>query len=109
MPELYSKPLSPEARKKFVDFLEAYFESARVATIDEKAEIAKQKAIALLQTDIDILMFVTILLIIKETGMIITRSIERGTPSRKIAEDIMRLTELARRIDKFGRPGGNPN
>jgi hypothetical protein len=41
-----------------VDFLEAYVASLLVEKVDEKAERAKALAIAALQTDIDILVFV---------------------------------------------------
>jgi catabolite regulation protein CreA len=54
MPTLYSRPLSREAHDALVDFVAAYVESLRTQIADEKAEAAKEKAIACLQTDIDI-------------------------------------------------------
>ena len=106
MGELYSKSLSSEAKQKLIEFLEAYLGSLKVAEVDEKAEIAKQKAIECLQTDIDILAFVTTLWMMPVAASIINNMMAGRITSRDAAVRIVAISELARKKDKSERPGG---
>ena len=104
--ELYSRPLSEAAREALIDFVTAYAESMTTALVDEKAEIAKQKAIACLQTDIDILVFVaTVSAMFQGSGKALLLQMMHGlaTP-REAAQTIVQIMERAIAIDKAGRP-----
>jgi len=108
MAEFYSRPLSPEARRKLIDFIQAYIESMVVTEVDEKAEIAKAKAIEVLQTDIDILVFVVALLsLYQEAVLLVEEARKEKISSREAAELIVTITEKARQMDILGRPSGN--
>ena len=108
MAELYSRPLSPEAKLKLIDFIQAYIETMMVAEVDEKAEIAKTKAIEVLKTDIDILVFITTLLSFYEVAISLINKVERKTlSSKEAAELIVEIAEKARQMDKARRPGGS--
>ncbi len=109
MGELYSRPLSSEARLKLIDFLQAYLGTLAVSEVDEKAEIAKAKAIEALKTDIDILTFVTVFMILPQAAPFIQDFIEERRTSQEVAKLIVAITEEAQKIDKSTRPGGNPN
>ena len=108
MTELYSRPLSPEAELKLIDFIQAYIETLMVAEVDEKAEIAKTKAIEVLKTDIDILVFITTLLSFYEVAISLINKVKRETlNSKEAAELIVEIAEKARQMDKARRPGGS--
>lgn len=106
MAELYSRPLSPDAKRKLTGFLEAYLESLKVAEVGEKAEVAKRKAIECLETDIDILAFVTTLWMIRLAIPIVDEFTRGRITSRDAAVRIVAIAELARKVDKSERPGG---
>lgn len=108
MTDLYSRPLSPEARSELVDFIQAYIETLAVAEVDEKAEAAKAKAIKTLNTDIDILAFVTTLMVLYQpiSLSLVNRVVNQSLDSRKAAELIVEIAEKARQIDRSSRPGG---
>jgi len=109
MSELYSRPLSSEARLKLIDFLQAYLEILAVSEVDEKAEIAKAKAIEALKTDIDILTFVTVFMVLPQAASFIQEFIEGRRTSQEVAKLIVAITEEGQKMDKSTRPGGNPN
>lgn len=103
---LYSRPLSREARTALVDFVASYIESLRTQLVDERAEAAKQKAIACLQTDIDILVFiVTVATMHSDQGraLLLTAFHELMLP-HEAAEAIVGIMEKAIAIDKSRRP-----
>jgi len=104
--EFYSRPLSPDAKAKLTDFLEVYLESLTVAEVDERAEVAKRKAIECLQTDIDILAFVTTTWTIITAFPIVNEMMAGKITSRDAAVRIVAIAELARKKDKSERPGG---
>ena len=106
MSELYSRPLSYEAKKALIEFIAAYIESLIVAEVDEKAEIAKQKAIEALKTDIDILAFATTLAFPVLTPELIQEVIEGKRTAEMAAIEMVEITETARKIDRSHRPGG---
>ena len=100
IPELFSKPLSPEAKEKLIEFVQAYIESLIVAEVDEKAEIAKKKAIETLNTDIDILVFVTTLIALYQAFPFID-GISRGIfTSKQVAKLVVEISEKAREKDR---------
>ena len=109
MVELYSRPLSPGARSKLIEFMQAYLATLAVSEVDEKAEIAKAKAMEVLKTDIDILTFVTVFMILPQAAMFIQDFIEGRRSSKEVAKLIIKITEEAQKADKSTRPGGNPN
>ncbi len=109
MGELYSRPLSSEARLKLIDFLQAYLGTLAVSEVDEKAEIAKAKAIEALKTDIDILTFVTVFMVLPQAAPFIQDFIEGRRTPQEVAKLIVAITEEAQKMDKSTRPGGNPN
>ena len=89
MAELYSRPLSPEAKIKLIDFIQSYTETLMVAEVDEKAEMAKAKAIEVFKTDIDILVFITTLLSFYEEAIPLIDKIERKQLSSKEAAKLI--------------------
>ena len=107
MTELYSRPLSPEARQKLIEFLQAYLETLMVSEVDEKAEIAKAKAIEALKTDIDILVFVTTFMVLSKAANFIQGFIDERRTSEDVAKIIVAITEEGLKSDKSKRPGGN--
>ncbi len=107
MTELYSRSLSPEARSGLIDFVEAYIETVTVSEVDEKAETAKIKAIEVLNTDIDILVFITTIASFYGEIDLVEKSILKKISPRKAAELIVEITERAHQIDKSSRPGGS--
>jgi hypothetical protein len=108
MAEFYSRPLSPTARRKLIGFIQAYTESMTVTDVDEKAEIAKTKAIEVLQTDIDILVFVVALVSFYKEAASLVEEVRKGRINpRKVAELIVEITEKSRQLDMSGRPSGN--
>ena len=104
--ELYSRPLSDAARAALVDFVTAYAESMTTQLVDEKAEAAKQKAIACLQTDIDILVFLTTISTMHQgSGKALLLQMMHGiTTPRNAPTTIVTIMERAIAIDKAGRP-----
>ena len=103
---LYSRPLSQEARAALVNFVAAYLTSLHTQVVDEHAEIAKQKALACLQTDIDILVFiVTIATMHSDQGraLLLTMFHDLMLP-REAADAIVGIMETAIVIDKSRRP-----
>jgi len=106
MVELYSKPLSPEAREKLVDFIEAYIETLMVAEVDKRAEVAKQKAIDALNTDIDILAFITTSMTLYQAIPFMNDVIRGRMTPKQLAELVVEIAEKARKTDKLFRPGG---
>lgn len=103
MPELFSKPLSPEAKEKLTDFVEAYIETLVVVEVDKKADIAKKKAIDVLGTDIDILAFATTLMTIYKVGPFIIGVQQGKFTARKVAAMVVELAEKAREEDREWR------
>ena len=103
---LYSRPLSQEARAALVEFVAAYLTSLHTQVVDEHAEIAKQKALACLQTDIDILVFVvTIATMHSDQGRaLMLTSFHEILEPRDAAEAIVEIMEKAIAIDKSRRP-----
>ena len=73
-----------------------------------KAEIAKQKAVVCLQTDIDILAFVTTFMIMPQAAFIIQQAMDGQTSLRQAVEQIVEIAEKARSQDRAWRPGGKP-
>jgi hypothetical protein len=104
--EKYSRPLSDAARAALVDFIAIYAESMASTLVDEKAEEAKRKAIVCLQTDIDILVFVTtISMMLQGSGKALLLQMMHGlTTPRGAATTIVQIVERAIVIDKAGRP-----
>ncbi len=100
--ELYSRPLSQEARGALVDFLEAYIESMKTQRADWRAEEAKGKGIKLLQTDIDILVFVTTIATMHSPAgvQLLYSAVGGGKLARDIAIAIVRIMEEGIRRDK---------
>lgn len=109
MAELYSRPLSPEAKLKLTDFIQAYIESMVVAEVDERAEIAKKKAIEALNTDIDILVFVTTLMTMYQAAHLIYEVTRGNLTSKEVAAQVVEIADRARKMDKSFRPGGKEN
>ncbi len=109
MGELYSRPLSLEARTKLTEFLMAYLETLAVSQVDEKAEIAKTKAVECLKTDIDILVFVMVFIILPQASPLIDDFLRKRRTSQEVAQLIITITEKAIKADKSFRPGGSPN
>ena len=98
--ELYSRDLSPEAKERLIAFVEAYIETLIVDEVDERAELAKKKAIEVLNTDIDILNFVTVLWTLRVEALIII-DVKRGVlTSRVAAETLVKTFEESRKLDK---------
>ena len=97
MTHLYSRPLSPEAKGKLCEFVEAYLETLAVREVDEKAEIAKAKAIEVLETDIDIALFgIAILLIFGESTIayaVQARTLTVGHAAELLVHIIERVRE----------------
>ena len=104
--EYYSRPLTDGARVALVDFVAAYAESMTTQLVDEKAELAKQKAIACLETDIDILVFVTTLTtMLSGSGKALLLQMMQGQASpRDTAALIVQIMEKALAFDKGRRP-----
>ena len=105
-PTLYSRPLSRTARATLVDFVTSYIESLHAQAVDGRAEVAKQKALACLQTDIDILVFiVTIATMHSDQGraLLLTTFHDLMLP-REAADAIVGIMETAIAIDKSKRP-----
>jgi len=102
----YSRPLSDTARMALVEFVTAYAESMTTQLVDEKAEIAKQKAIVCLQTDIDILVFVTTTTtMMSGSGKALMLQMLHGlTSPREAARAIVNIVVAGIAIDKAGRP-----
>ena len=98
--ELYSRDLSPEAKKRLIDFLEAYIETLLVKEVDERAEVAKKKAIEALNTDIDIFNFVTILWTLREHLSLIVDVINKRSTSRVAAKLLVEMFDEGRKLDK---------
>lgn len=108
MKELYSRPLSDEARAKLIDFVEAYLNTLLVAEVDEKMDIAKQKAMEVLGTDIDIAIFGATFVATLTMGEV-TKGIQSGRWSPRVgAELLVEAIEVGRVIDASGRPGITP-
>lgn len=98
--ELYSRDLSTEAKEKLIDFVEAYIETLIVDEVDERAEVAKNKAIEVLNTDIDILNFVTVLWTLRKKTSIIIDVKRKTLVSRVAAKILVETFEESRRLDK---------
>lgn len=100
--ELYSRPLSREARRAMIEFIESYLESMGTSKVDEKAELAKEKALEALNTDIDILVFaMTLASMYSKEGTILLRRVLAGTlTSREAARLFVDIAEKSRQIDK---------
>ena len=110
MNEFLSRSLSDPARKALVEWVEAYLESLMVGTADQRAEVAKQKAIHLLaDTDIDILFFVTTIAVMHGPSglLIIEGAVGKLFPPAQAAHDIVKIMELGFKLDKQRR--GNAN
>lgn len=105
MSELYSRPLSPEAKKKLIEFVQAYIDSLIVAEVDEKAELAKEKAIDVLNTDIDILIFVITVKTLYKKAHLIRDFIKGRSTSKQVAGQVVEAVEVAQQADKSLRPG----
>jgi len=103
IPELFSRPLSPEAKAKLIDFIQAYIETLIIAEVDEKAEIAKKKAIEVLNTDIDILVFATTIMALYQADPFINQVKQGVMTSRQVAELVVEISEEARKEDKAFR------
>jgi hypothetical protein len=101
----YSRELSPEARNSLVDFVEAYLDSLKSQRADRKAEIAKTKAQAVLETDIDILNFVTLIAIMHSPSGVdlMMQAVTGPATSRKIATMLVGIFEEGRRQDISSR------
>ena len=101
MSDLLSKPISEKAAAKLVDFVEAYFKTLMAEDVDDKAGAAKAKAIVALQTDVDIIMFGVVIMVVLTRGSEYTPRISSGQISaRKAAEEIVQIMERARQIDR---------
>ena len=99
---MLSRPLGPRAKAALIDFVEAYVVSMKAGTVDETAEIAKEKAKAVLATDIDILSFaVTMGIFYSSPGVVlISRVLSWQRTSREVATALVYLTEQSRRFDE---------
>ena len=107
MAEFYSKSLSPEAKSKLIDFIRAYTDTLLVAEVDTQAEVAKAKAIEVLKTDIDILVFITTAMTFFQAIPMMYEVINGKLTSRQLAEQVVELAEKARQADKSFRLGRN--
>lgn len=105
MNEPYSRSLSVAARAALVDFLEAYLESLKTIVADNLAEIAKQKAQVVLNTDIDILIFVSVSAMLYTPSVVplVTLTTSGKIQCRELAESLVTIFEQARRIDIQGK------
>jgi len=106
---LYSTPLSEAAKTRLIDFVEAYIESLKTEAVDVRAEIAKKKAVSVLNnTDIDILFFVnTINIMYSQPGLELVLSAMNGLmSSRDIAIALVDIANQAHIIDKRNRIAG---
>lgn len=103
--EIYSRALSPEARRALIEFFEAYLESMKTQKVDEKAEIAKAKAIEALKTDIDILVFVAAIAAMHSPQGIslMMEAVTGRMSSGQVATFIADITERGRLRDKQSR------
>ena len=103
--ELYSRPLSGEARSKLVHFMEAYLSTLWAERADDAAVIAKARAIETLHTDIDILVFANTISIIHTPAVatLLTRVREARTPLRELATILVDISEKAHQADKRTR------
>lgn len=104
MDELYSRPLSHEARAALVAFIEADVLSLRSQKADAAAEHAKQLAAATLATDIDILVFTIAVRTIYISHELLRSAVIGRTTPQDFAAAVVRITEEARSVDIQQRP-----
>jgi len=100
-----SLKLSQPACSALIDFIEAYIESSKSTKVDNWAAIAKAKALLVLQTDIDILVFaVATSMLVSGPGIAILEAACHGKLSaRDAAVAIVTITEEAFRRDRQQR------
>lgn len=103
MAEYLSRALSPDATAKLIDFIEAYVLSLRSTTVDAQAETAKQLAKAVLETDIDILVFTVAIRTIYASVESLTAAVNGLFNPREFAVTISDIVEAARSLDKQQR------
>jgi len=99
---LYSRPLSKAARESLIDFVDRYLKTLSSRRTDGLAEEAKEAAIRLLKTDIDIaLLGVTFATVLGQRPGLLT---SRSASTRELATRLVHIVEVAREIDIIGRP-----
>ena len=100
--ELYSRPLSEEARAKLIAFVEAYLFTLATERADTVADRAKARAIELLRSDVDIAVFgnACAMLLQPSTLDMIAQSEKRGLSAGSIAKVFVRILEEAHEADK---------
>ena len=100
--EILSRPLSPAARTALINFVAAYIESVKQQTVDNWAEVAKVRAKELLETDIDIMVFVTtVATMYSSSGVSLLMAVVKGQQHPlDVATAIVRIVEEGFRRDK---------
>ena len=103
--DAYSRPLSPEAKAKLIDFVEQYIRSLQSEYVDKQADIAKAKALEVLQTDIDILVFIDTINILYSRPVIelVEACLARVIEPLEIAVTVVEISEAGHKIDKRKR------
>ncbi|MCH7604705.1 hypothetical protein IID24_01845 [Patescibacteria group bacterium] len=106
MAQKYSRPLSLEAKAGLINFLEALFETLIIEEVDEKDQIAKDKAIEALQTDLDITLFMAAFLTVAGFGLTMFHpKISSGEmTTREAAERLVGMIVVGRAVDISERP-----
>lgn len=104
-PEAYSNPLSPIAKEKLIAFVEACIGTFARQYVDETNERAKQLASDVLQTDIDIVAFVTTIASMYSVPgrQFVSNMIHHPASYRQAATVLVEVAEQARKIDKSSR------
>jgi len=102
MNEMYSRPLSKEAREKLTDWIESYIVTLTGTHADHRAEVSKRKAIEALQTDIDILVFVMAIAVLftEPVAILIRTAVIGNMDPRAAASTIVEGLGESLRIDK---------
>lgn len=102
--ELYSRPLSPKARMALVDFIETLVGTFKTSAVDQMNDVAKARAIAVLQTDVDILAFVVTIASVYGPGRaLLDRAVAGKIDARQAAELFVNVAEDSRKMDKARR------
>jgi len=102
----YSRPLSLEAKAGLINFLEALLETLIIEEVSEKDQIAKDKAIEALQTDLDITLLMSAFLMVAGFGLTMFQPrISSGEmTTREAAERLVGMIVVARAVDISKRP-----
>lgn len=102
---MISKPLSPEARTALLEFTEAYIDTLMETEVNLLSDIAKAHAIALLNTDIDILVVGNTLTMLQHKGVVVILLMvqQKLMTSKDAAVRIVEISEVAHEHDRTRR------